>query len=88
MDTKKISWQIRLALADKAISMKIFRVLSGISLFKKEFFAYPGSLTPYPFSIQFYFRKQAPFRSLGMEIDIEILKVNANFICDNFRQRH
>ena len=30
-----------------ATSMKFFRVLVGISLFSKEFLAYPGSLTPY-----------------------------------------
>jgi hypothetical protein len=33
---EKISWKIRRILAEKATSMKFFRVLSGISLFKKN----------------------------------------------------
>jgi hypothetical protein len=32
---EKISWQVRHILAEKAISMKFFRVLLGISLLKK-----------------------------------------------------
>ena len=36
MDTKKISWRAQHILAKKATSMKFFRVLSGISLFKKN----------------------------------------------------
>ena len=33
---EKISWKIQLIRAEKAISMKFFRILSGISLFKKN----------------------------------------------------
>jgi hypothetical protein len=33
---EKISWDARRILADNATSMKFFRVLSGISLFKKN----------------------------------------------------
>jgi hypothetical protein len=33
---EKISWQARHIRAEKATSMKFFRVLSGISLFKKN----------------------------------------------------
>jgi hypothetical protein len=44
---EKISWQARHIRAEKVTSMKFFRVLSGISLFKKNFLPTPGSLTPY-----------------------------------------